>query len=259
MSDEPPNCARRDWGNLLQQILNFLTSNEFNKQKDHINNRVYPIFAKIMGQVSKSNIYWLLDTYLKPFIHPRHMVSLVKNYNDMDYNIFEMTNEEERNKGISQKEIQKFIELLKLLSNEDIYLTSIPSPSSMSLEVSNKSDHPDEKTGWKHVINERVEFLKNISFVVKEKVIGKVTETAISGVKSGVSALNSHMHTQKLTQLEGLEDGRKYLRDGEWKIMYDLWKAFRHSSKIALKFLINDPVNKLYYSCLLYTSDAADE
>ena len=37
MSDKPPDCTRVDRWNLVQQAFNFITSNEFNRQKDNFN------------------------------------------------------------------------------------------------------------------------------------------------------------------------------------------------------------------------------
>lgn len=234
MSDEPPDCARKDWGNLFQQGLKFITSNEFNRQKDNFDNKLYPIIAKIMGQVSKSNIYWALDTYLKPFINEEAMRALLITWKEMDDNIFETTNEKERKKGISHKEIKKFIKLLKILSDKDIYLTSIPTASSKSLDG-------DKETWSQKYISSSVDLAK-YAFVM-------VTKQLTTVVNSATRPLPKQTYNIR-RRLEGIEEAIEYFNKDEGKELLDLWKAFRHSSKIALKFLINDPVNKLYYSIL---------
>ena len=60
--------------------------------------------------------------------------------------------------------------------------------------------------------------------------------------------VNSETRLHTAIRLEGFKEALAYWYNDEGKELYDLWKAFRHSSKIALKFLINDPVTKLYYS-----------
>lgn len=181
MSDKPPNCTRVDRWNLVQQGFKFITSNEFNRQKDHINNKLYPIIAKIMGQVSKSNIYWALDEYLKPFIHKDHMRALLITWKNMDDNIFEVAKEDER-KRISPEEIGKFIYLLNILSDEGIYLTSIPTASSKSVKLTtpepewfkeymkiNESVDPDKETWREKYITSSVDWAKSVFDEGKKK------------------------------------------------------------------------------------------